>query len=177
MYSIKKITQILNNRGEWRIMKKRILAALCAAVLTLALPLTAMAAPSASDNYAALPSAEGKVLATYTQAKVEVVASTDATAASVKVGTVNKAFMPGVLSAISECFGNNSVVYDVSRIAVKKNGNLTLKCNLASAQDTIKVLFYNKVTGLWDVRVATVADGILSVADVTADHTFYIIVK
>lgn len=158
-------------------MKKRILAALCAAVLTLALPLTAMAAPSSSDNYAALPSAQGKVLAAYTQAKVEVVASNDASAASVKVGTVSKAFMPGVLAAISECFGNNSVVYDVSRIAVTKNGNLTLKCNLASTQDTIKVLFYNKVTGLWDVRVATVADGVIAVSGVTTDHTHYIIVK
>lgn len=158
-------------------MKKKILAALCAAVLTLALPLTAMAAPSAADNYATLPSAEGKTLATYTQAKVEVVASTDAAAADVKVGTVNKVFMPGVLSAISECFGTTTSVYDVSKIAVKKAGNLVLNCNLASAQDKISVLFYNTLTGAWEEIPATVVNGQIAVPGVKSEYSFYVIMN
>lgn len=158
-------------------MKKRIIAALCAAVLTLALPLTAMAAPSASSDYATLPSAQGQTLATYTQATVSVVASTDAAAADVKVGTVNTVFMPGVLSAISQCYGASTSVYDVSKLAVKKAGNLTLNCNLASAQDTLSVLFYNSLTGAWEEIPATVVDGQLSVAGVKPEYSFYVIMN
>ena len=51
-------------------MKKRILSMVCAVVLTLALPLTALAAPSRADNYALLPSAEGRSLAQYVQARI-----------------------------------------------------------------------------------------------------------
>lgn len=157
-------------------MKKRILAALCAAVLTVALPLTAMAAPSVSGNYALLPSADGKTAANYTQAKVSVVSAGEASA-DVKVGTVNTVFMPGVLTAISECFGTTTTVYDVSKLAVKKAGVLTLNCNLASAQDKISVLFYNTLTGAWEEVPAAVVDGQIAVSNVKTEYSFFVIMN
>lgn len=173
-------------------MKKRILSMVCAVVLTLALPLTALAAPSRAENYALLPSAEGRSLAQYVQARIAEVDSKaiidsktaagaedfeDDGAAIVKLGTVNTVFMPGVLAAINELYGETATVYDISKIAVIKPGYLSLACDLASAQDDVAIVFYNKNTGTWEEAKRTVYDGMIFIHHVDLDYGFFFIVN
>lgn len=157
-------------------MKKKILTLVSAFALTLALPMTALAAPSPRTVYE--PSAVVEESAAYDQRDVS---SSDK---AFEYHYVTTDFIDGVRREVSKLYQSKSrsladqvTVLDVSRGTFNEKKQYTLNVSGVTASDSVVVLLYNPSTNVWDqVRAYTTDEGTITF-NVDSKYSYFTIIN
>lgn len=157
-------------------MKKKILSAVCALVVTLAVPMTAFAGASPSITY----EASGQIgeSAAYDQ---RVLSPTDD---SLTYHYVKPAFIDEVRKQVYKLYkscdaslADEVTIFDISKGDFTKDGNYTVKMEGVTASDSILVLLYDESTKQWSqTRAFTAEDGTVTFKSAT-NYSYFVFIN